>query len=248
MPKKNDVRLGNTGLTVSRLSYGTAYMGSLGDKLSPSAGAALLLHAFKLGIYFWDTAVYYETHTHVAHALRQIDRNQVVISSKISLPAKPMGSVLEELDTDYLDILLVHEVALGEQDAARDALRTWQQHKAAGKVRALGLSTHSAEVATIAAEWPEVEVLMLPINSTGFCLPDQPIEGGIERMMAVAEKAHGLGKGIVAMKVMGMSTLAHDPGAAISFVACLPYVHSLCIGMCSLSEIEQNAKLLKLEE
>ena len=79
----------------------------------------------------------------------------------------PEKTVLEELDSDYLDVLLLHEVASGELDAARDTLRSWQQYRASGKVRALGLSTHSAEVAGTAGEWPEVEVLMLPINSTG---------------------------------------------------------------------------------
>ena len=66
-------------------------------------------------------------------------------------------------------------------------------------------------------------------------------------MLAAAQKAAGLGKGIVAMKVMGLGTLADDPKAAISFVARLPYVHSLCIGMRSLSEIEQNARLVGCE-
>ena len=63
-------------------------------------------------------------------------------------------------------------------------------------------------------------------------------------MKAVAERAWALGKGIVAMKVMGLGTLAHQPEEAIQHVARLPYVHSLCIGMRNRAEIEQNAQIL----
>jgi predicted aldo/keto reductase-like oxidoreductase len=169
----------------------------------------------------------------------------VVICSKTLTSDRPIDSILEELKTDYLDILLLHGHDSSEVDGARDMLRSWQGHKAWGKVRALGLSTHSAKVADLVREWPEVEVLMLPINSTGYCLPDLTIEGGVEQMMAAAKEAFKLGKGIVAMKVMGCGTLADDPKAAISFVARLPYVHSLCIGMRNLAEIDQNVSLLE---
>jgi aryl-alcohol dehydrogenase-like predicted oxidoreductase len=245
MSTKNDTTLGCLGYTVSRLSFGTVFMGPQSDKMSPEEGAALLLHAFKQGVFFWDTSDDYGTHAHVAHALRQLPRNEVVICSKTETPDKPIESILEELETDYLDILLLHGFDSGTVSAARETLKSWQPHKTSGKVRALGLSTHSAMVADLVSEWPEIEVLMLPINSTGYCLPDLSIEGGVEQMMSAAEKAFKLGKGIVAMKVMGCGTLAHDPEAAISFVAKLPYVHSLCIGMRTQAEIDQNVLLVE---
>lgn len=245
MSAGNNILLGNTGLRVSRLSFGTVFMGPQGDQMSPEQGSALLLHAFEQGVHFWDTSDDYGTHEHVAQTLRQIPRNQVVICSKTESEDKPIENILEELKTDYLDILLVHGYDSTETDATKEVLQSWQQYKASGKVRALGLSTHSAMVADLVGKWPEVEVLMLPINPTGYCLPDLTVEGGIQRMMASAEKAFSLGKGIVAMKVMGCGTLADDPEAAISFVARLPYVHSLCIGMRSSAEIDQNVSLLK---
>jgi aryl-alcohol dehydrogenase-like predicted oxidoreductase len=245
MPGKGDTEISNSGIRVSRLSFGTVFMGPQSDKMSPDEGAALLLHAFKQGVFFWDTSDDYGTHAHVAQALRQIPREQVVICSKTETPDKPIESILKELETDYLDILLLHGFDSSEVNVAKATLRSWQQHKTSGKVRALGLSTHSAKVLDLVSGWPEVEVLMLPINSTGYCLPDLSIEGGVEQMMAAAEKAFKLGKGIVAMKVMGCGTLAHDPDAAISFVARLPYVHSLCIGMRTQAEIDQNLRLIE---
>jgi hypothetical protein len=62
------VALGDTGIQVSRLSFGTAFMGPLSDHLSPQEGAALLLQALDQGISFWDTSDDYGTHPHVACA------------------------------------------------------------------------------------------------------------------------------------------------------------------------------------
>jgi predicted aldo/keto reductase-like oxidoreductase len=50
------------------------------------------------------------------------------------------------------------------------------------------------------------------------------------------------------MKVLGCGALSVDAKAAISFAARLPYVHSLCIGMRNLREIEDNIRLLSLAE
>jgi aryl-alcohol dehydrogenase-like predicted oxidoreductase len=243
--KMQKVPLGNTGLLVSRLAFGAAYLGPLGDRLSSGEGAALLLQALDRGISFWDTSDDYGTHPHVAHALRQVPRDQVVIASKTVEPVGAVERIRAELDTDYLDILFVHCVGSGWAEAAREAIRMWQQDKAQGRVRALGFSTHSAQVAWLAAGWPEVEVLLVPINAAGVCTHDSRIEdGGIEEMLGAAQRAWEMGKGVMAMKVMGGGALTADPGAAISFVTRLPYVHSLCIGMRNLKEIQDNVRLM----
>ena len=244
---KNDVTLGNTGLQVSRLSFGTVYMGEQCDRLSLETGAALLFAAMKRGVYFWDTSDDYGTHQYVAYALGQLPRDRIVVSSKTTEPDRAVERILRELDTPYLDILFVHDVELSWVDDAREWLRLWREDKTQGKVRALGFSTHSAQVARLASAWPEVEVLMVPVNPTGVTTPGSSIaDGGIEDMLEAAEQAWKQGKGIVAMKVMGCGTLAGDPETAISFAARLPYVHSLCIGMRSPAEIEQNVQLLAL--
>ncbi len=202
------IPLGNTSLSVSRLAFGTVFMGERGDGLAVEVGAGLLQWAYERGVNFWDTSEDYGTQAHIAGALEQVNRQQVVICSKLNLPVKPVGSVLEELRTDYVDILLVHDVSLAGWEAAQQALNSWQSEKAAGKVRAAGISTHSALVAELACECPEVEVLMLPLNKAGVCLPGQPVEGGMEKMKSAAQRASLKGKGVVAMKVLGYGSLA----------------------------------------
>lgn len=240
-----DTILGVSGITVSRLSFGTVFMGHQGDGLSPAEGAALLLYAHRQGVYFWDTSDDYGTHAHVAEALREIPRDEVVISSKLYDTRGPVEALLDEIGTDYLDILLLHDVENAAVDGAAPILSEWRRHRDSGAVRALGLSTHSAPVAEQVAEWPDVDVLMLPINSTGYCTRDCSVEGGVERMMAAAERASRTGKGIVAMKVMGCGTLVDNPAEAVGFVADLSYIDSMCIGMRTKGEITRNAHMLK---
>lgn len=238
------VVLGNSQVRVSRLSFGTAFMGHQSDNMSPSEGSDLLLYALERGVRFWDTSDDYGTHEHVANALSQVPRGEVVISTKTKSADASAGSLLRDLRTEYIDVLFAHDVDSGHLEEARGVLLARQEDRALGRIRALGLATHSAVVADIAGEWPEVDVLMLPINSTGYCVKGIQVEKGVGAMMAAAEKAFGLGKGIVAMKVMGCGTLAGDPGSAISYVSDLSYVHSLCIGMRSPAEVDQNVRLL----
>jgi aryl-alcohol dehydrogenase-like predicted oxidoreductase len=63
------VPLGRTGLLVSRLAFGTGYLGG-----PVTAGARLLVEAFELGVNFWDTSDDYGTHPHVARAAREVGR------------------------------------------------------------------------------------------------------------------------------------------------------------------------------
>jgi predicted oxidoreductase len=187
------VALGDTGIQVSRLSSGTAFMGPLSDHLSPQEGAALLLQALDQGISTWDTSDDYGTHPHVACALQRIPREEVTVSSKLREPGTTVEQVLDELGTPYLDILFVHEVTLAGVDMSREMLRAWQGEKERGRVRAVGISTHSVRAAQLAAAWPEVEVLMVPINPTGVCTPESSIEDGdVEQVLdATPQTARG---------------------------------------------------------
>ncbi|MFQ6058984.1 MAG: aldo/keto reductase, partial [Anaerolineae bacterium] len=194
------VAFGRTGLTVSRLCFGTAYLGPLDDRLTPEAGGDLLAHAFELGVTFWDTSDNYGTHPHIASALRQVPREQVVIASKTYEPEGAVERALRELGTEYLDVMLIHCVGLSWIEPAREALQVLERDKAQGLVRAVGFSTHSAEVARRAAEWPEVEVLLGIVNPTGTWEQGEQIEDGtIADMLGALERAYATGKGVYAM-------------------------------------------------
>jgi 1-deoxyxylulose-5-phosphate synthase len=112
------IKLGKTGIQVSRMAIGTGTNGygkssdqsrALGIK-----GLADLLQAgTDLGVVFWDTADQYGTHPHLKEALKHVPREKVVILTKTHATSEQemkddLDRFRSELGTDYIDIMLLH--------------------------------------------------------------------------------------------------------------------------------------------
>ncbi len=243
-------RLGRTDLMVSRLSFGT---GPLED-LKPKVGGELLVKAFNLGINLWDGSSDYGTYPHMRYALEHIPRDRVIVVTKTYAESdeqaeRDVTAALKELGTDYIDILLLHYTRpewLGQPPRLPRALL---DEKRSGRVRVVGLSTHSVATARLAAEMPEVEVVETIVNRTGkFYSYRRTVEeiedGSIEEMLEALGALHAGGKGIIAMKVLGSGLLSDEPASALAFVVALPEVDTLCIGMRSWDEIQANVRAI----
>ena len=72
------VDYGRTGLKVSRLCFDTGQISYNRFDFTPERGADLLRAAYELGVSLFDTALDYRTHPHVANALQQFGRENVV--------------------------------------------------------------------------------------------------------------------------------------------------------------------------
>jgi aryl-alcohol dehydrogenase-like predicted oxidoreductase len=245
------VTLGATGISVSRLCIGTGTDGwnhrSRQSNLGVKGLARLLRFAYDQGITFWDSADMYGTHPHVAEALRGLDRSSVVITTK-TVSRKPDAAIhdverfLRELQTDYLDILLLH--CLMETDwperygATMEALFRLKER---GLIRALGVSCHDFGAFTTTAVTPWVEVVLARINYAGISMDAPP-----PRVIPVLDRMHASGKGIYGMKVMGAGQLGRDPEKAIRYVMGLPSVDAFTIGMTSEREVVDNTGIIRM--
>ena len=78
-------------------------------------GVAALLKAFELGYNHVDTAEIYENQREIGQALQEVDRGSIFVTSKV--PAEKLHredllascqDTLRDLQTDYLDMLLIH--------------------------------------------------------------------------------------------------------------------------------------------
>lgn len=208
------VKLGDTGLKVSKLGFGTYDFGRQPLGISPEKGGQLLFEAYKLGVNFWDTSDDYGSHPHVAEALRRVPREKVVLSTKTNARSgeeaeNSLKNSLKELGTDYVDIFLLHNVKSDWIDDCSELFKELRDLKAMGMVRAVGLSTHSVVVVTEASKVEEIDVIM-----TICCNADQatinkfqdhiPLEDGtITEMLQAIKLTHTKGKGVIAMKVLG---------------------------------------------
>ncbi|MEU8461163.1 aldo/keto reductase [Streptomyces sp. NPDC029003] len=157
------VRLGSSGLKVSRLalgcmSYGEPALGTHPWSLPEEESLPFIARALDLGITFFDTANIYSLGTSeefLGRAVRKLTRREdVVIATKVyeKLTASPLSgglsrsAVMRELDaslrrlgTDYIDLYVIHrwdnETPVEEtMEALHDVVR-------AGKVRYIGASS-----------------------------------------------------------------------------------------------------------
>ena len=83
----DSVKLGNTGLKVSRVALGTGSYGwkheSNQTRLGTKKFVELSQYAFDKGIRFFDTADMYGSHPYVKEALKVIPREKVTILTKV---------------------------------------------------------------------------------------------------------------------------------------------------------------------
>jgi len=243
------IELGNTGLHVSRLSIGTGTHGWAHSSEQTALGleglALLLQQGYALGINFWDVADQYGSHPHVAHALRNVPRDKVVISTKTTShnPSKVQKDVdrfLKELNTDVIDIVLLHFMTQNDwPHRYADAMDVLSRAKQAGKIRAVGVSCHGFGALRAAAETPWAEVVLVRINYTGTNMDDTP-----ENVASVIQKMYASGKAVYGMKVLGCGSLSHDPGKAMAYVLNLGTVYAMTIGTSSVSQLQENVKLV----
>ena len=244
------VTLGQVGLRVSRLGIGTGTDGwnhqSSQTCLGFDACVDLVRFAYDSGITLWDTADQYGSHPHFAEALKSIDRSTVVISTKTtSATADGMRADLDrfrrELETDYLDIVLLHCMTQSDwPERYAGPMEVLSEARAAGIVRAVGVSCHDFGAFQVAAASDWVEVVLARINHARKHMDASP-----EEVVRVMEAMHAAGKGVYGMKVMGAGDLGGDPGRAVRYVMGLTCVDAMVVGMVSREQVRENIRLVE---
>lgn len=262
--------LGKTGLKLPILGYGGAALPKAWrNPLSHEDRVALVRYAYDRGIRYFDTAGnYMESQAILGEALKDRRRDVCLVTkvetTKPEEVRKAMEKSLKELQTDYLDILLIHGTPGLEQMSLAQAMKI---HAELVKLRAekitrfIGFSAHGYFDKALAL-----------INSGGFdmCMlsygymPRGSSSVWSARMTQLRDdclaRAHETGMGIVAMKVIGggwlgrwsgylvpgfdKQRLAQLPAAAMRHVLQDKRVDLLAIGMHLQGQIDANIKVV----
>ena len=165
----NYVKLGNTGMQVSRfclgcMSYGkvkaTPWPGMLNWPwtLTEEDSRPFIKRAIELGVNFFDTANVYsigESEAVLGRAIRDFARrDELVLATKVNGPVRPdvngrglsrkailseVDKSLERLGTDYIDLYIIHRYDY--QTPLEETLEALNDIVRAGKVRYLGASS-----------------------------------------------------------------------------------------------------------
>lgn len=243
-----EVELGETGLRVSELAFGTGTKGWGGSSDQTRIGyknlVNLIKFAYEKDITFWESADEYGSHKHFAEALKGIERSSVTITTKMTSrkfkdAEKDIKRFLRELNTDYIDIVLLH--AMSQSNWARKysgAMDALSQAKENGLVSAVGISCHSFDTLKTVAENPWLDVLLVRINPYGKRMDASP-----EKVVPVLKQIHAAGKAIYAMKVFGQGNLLESKKQCMEFVLNLDCIDAISIGMTSKAEVLENLSL-----
>ena len=239
------VQLGNTGIHVSRLSFGTGTNGWNGRSNQTDLGlqklSDLLRYAFDRGVTFWDSADQYGSHPHVTAALADVRRQDVVLATKTCARTAAeaeadLDRYLLELRTDYLDIVLIHCISSHRwPETYTDVMEVLEKKKRAGVLRAHGVSSHDFGALTRAAETSWVDVVLARINHAGKNMDATP-----EKVIPVLQDMHDGGIGTYGMKVFAAGGLISEAERAIRFVLDQPSVDAITIGMTNREQVDDN--------
>lgn len=240
-------------LSVSRMAVGTGTGGWLGSsnqtkKLGVDGLADLLVAAFEEhGINCWDSADQYGSHPHVAKALKRVDRSKVVVLTKTcATTAAGMREELDrfrrELDTDYIDILLLHCMTSGRWPAEMEPVKAViAEAQAAGIVRVKGVSCHSLAALKAAVNDPWVDLDLARINPDG-----QQMDAAPNEIVPLLDRMKANGKTVMGMKLFGGGALADERReACLRFALGLDCVDCFTIGFESRAEMEETIALLE---
>lgn len=205
------MRFGKTGLQVSRIAFGGIPI----QRLTEAEAIRVVQRCLDLGVTFLDTAAGYTTSEERIGKAIVGRREQVVLATKTT--ARDRAAALEHLEqslrrlqVDVIDLWQLHNVstfeALDQALGPDGALEAARQAVEVGKVRHIGITSHSMDVALKAVPLGCFETLQFPFNF----VTSEPAD----KLLPLARQ-HDLG--FIAMKPLGGGMLS-DANLCIKYL------------------------------
>ncbi|HSV26670.1 MAG TPA: aldo/keto reductase [Sedimentisphaerales bacterium] len=211
------VRLGRTGLHVTKIGFGGIPIQRLEDDRE---AAALVSAAVEMGINWFDTATGYSTsEARIGEGIKPFRRESLYIFTKS--PAKTPETLkahielsMTRLQTDYIDVFQFHGI---KQDAWKQILTNGSmdmlmEMRNRGEIRHLAASSHSSMDMLEVLEHPAIEVAQFPFNFIMY-----------EEVDEILGKCRAKDAGFIAMKPFGGGVFP-SAGPCIRFLMQYPDV------------------------
>jgi L-galactose dehydrogenase len=275
--------LGKTGLQVSAIGFGASPLGNEFGSIDPQEGERAVHAAIDAGINYFDVSPYYgrtlaEQRLGAALAGR---RQKVVLGTKCGRydtdtfdfsAARVHTSVdesLHRLRTDYLDVLLAHDIEYGDREQIiNETIPAMRELQKEGKVGHIGVSGLPLRMLADVAERVNVDVVL------SYCHYNLLIRDLDRWLTPVAER---LQTGLINASPLHMGLLtaggapewhpappsvkqasakvvelcqghgAEPASVAIRFCSSHPFVSSTLVGMSSAEQVQQNLRALDTE-
>lgn len=232
---------------------------------------AMVRHGYDQGIRYFDTArTYDESETIMGEALRDV-RDDLYLATKVAA-ASPAGvkksveTSLKELQTSYLDCVQIHSPIIQRVGFER-AMKIHAELvklRDEGLFRFIGLTGHGGfDTVYKMISTGGFDQVMLAYGYFRMGYKSILTNTSVELREMCLHKAHELGMGIVAMKVMGGAIFSHNsrnvvptfdaealkqlPGAAIRWVLRDERICMLNIGISMPIDIDMNVETFRAD-
>ena len=250
----DSVPLGNSGIKVTRLAFGTGtFGGRVQRELGQEQFTHLVRHAYDRGIRFFECAdAYSGMQVMLANALKGIPRDSYKLMTKFRLreAADPRGTIdrlRTELNSEYFDILLLHCVRVPDWAEQFKRLRDeFSEAKGRKVILAHGASCHGLLPLRNFPGNNWLDVALLRVNHDGTRMDtlsqrDTSDKGDVQEVTSHIAKVHKQGTGVIGMKIMGEGAFLkpEDRDASIRYVMKLGSVDAVTIGYKSPAEIDE---------
>lgn len=247
------VELGNSGVKVTRLAFGTGtFGGRVQRELGQEEFTKLVRHAYDRGIRFFETAQNYGgMHDMLGKALKGIPRDSYRLMTKYRLkntedPKVVIDRFRKELNSEYFDILLLHCVRSGDWTTEFARLQDeFSEAKHRKIIHAHGASCHGLLPLRAFPGYKWLDVALLRVNHNGTRMDnlqgDDRAPGVVEEPVNHIAKIHKQRTGVIGMKIMGEGAFRtpQERDASIRYVMKLGTVDSVTIGYKSPQEIDE---------
>jgi len=248
------VMLGNSGVKVTRLAFGTGTMGGrVQRELGQDEFTKLVRSAYDRGIRFFETADAYKGMPEMLGiALKGLPRDSYRLMTKFRLstqddPVATIDRFRKELNSEYVDILLLHCVRspTWNDDYARfrDVFSEVKHKKV---ITAHGASCHGLLPlrAFPGNKWLDVALMRTNHNGTKMdSLQTRDTEdlGDVNEVFSHVQAVHKQGTGVLGMKLIGEGRFKtpEERDASLKFVIKSGAVDAMTIGFKSTAEIDE---------
>jgi len=247
------VTLGKSKVKVTRLAFGTGTNGGrVQRELGQEEFTRLVRYAYDHGVRFFETSDTYRGMPEMLGiALKGVPRDTYRLMTKYHTPATgdPVPNIDEarrQLQTEYIDILLLHCLRPPTWEADYRSLQDGFSEAKAKKV----ILSHGASVHGLPAlrtfpgnQWLDIAMIRMNHNGTKMDSEDarDQVPGSVDEVVSHTKKVHAQGMGVISMKLCGEGsfTTAEDRDAAMKFAMNLGCVDAVTIGFKNTAEIDE---------
>jgi predicted aldo/keto reductase-like oxidoreductase len=249
----DQVTLGNTGIKLSRLGFGTgSNSGQVQFELGQEGFNSLIHYAFDQGITYFDCAQSYKTFAWLGGAIKGLPREKIFIQSKIGGKPEDVLATIDHhrkvFDTDYVDSMLIHCMISNDwTDQWKRIMDAFNQAQDKQWIRAKGVSCHSLPALRLAtqSEWTQVHLVRVNPQGNHVDTPEQKVlvDGlhDVTPVLAELKTMRAKGRGVIGMKMIGNGEFLdpEDREKSIRFAMSRPELDAVVIGFKNRAEINE---------